>query len=108
MLPHVLTLFLTIAGPNATLDSPGVPGAIAQAEPGRFISPRSYDDTLKYFRRYFNARGGVRWRSIVNLPSVKAQHIESLRKKTKWEGINIYETKGRVHYYVIPRHATPD
>lgn len=102
----ILTLALTAADP--LLDAPVVPGAVALAEPGRYRSPRTYDDTLDFYQRLFNSAGGVRWRNIVNLPGIRAKHIESLRKKSRWEGINIYEHKGEVRVYVIPRETPPD
>jgi hypothetical protein len=42
----------------------------------------------------------------VTLPSIKAKHIECLRKKTRWEGINIYEKQGEVRIFVIPREGS--
>ncbi len=86
-------------------DAPIVPGATALAETGRYRSPRSFDDTLDFYQRLFNQTGSVRWRNVVNLPGIKAKHIESLRKKTRWEVINVYEHKGEVRLYVIPRDA---
>ena len=75
-------------------------------EPGRYRVPRSYEDTLEWYKRNFRTSGGVRWHNIVNLPGIKAKHLASLRKKTTWEGINIYETRGEVRLYVIPRQAS--
>ena len=73
-------------------------------EVGRYQSARSYDETIDYYERVFkNTAGGVRWRSVVNIPGVKAKHVECLKKKTNWEGINIYELNGEVRFYVIPR-----
>ena len=102
---HVLLLMLslTIGNVDPGTDAPLVPGAIALDETGRYDSPRSYDDTVDYYRRYFRSRGGSKWRNIVNLPSVKAKHIQSTLKKTAWEGLNIYEHRGRVRIFVIPR-----
>jgi hypothetical protein len=76
-------------------------------EPGRYRSARSYDETLEYYRRIFRRTGGVRWYNIVNKPGIKAKHIQSLRKKTNWEGINVYEHRGQVRIFVIPREK-PD
>ncbi len=87
------------------LDAPIMKDAVPLDEPGRFRSPRSFDETLDYYQRVFNQAGGARWRNIVNLPGIKAKHIESTKKKTKWEGINLYEYKGEVRIYVVPRDA---
>ena len=83
-----------------------VPEAVALEEPGRYESPRSFDATIDFFKRAFRSTGGVRWRSVVNLPSIKAMHLQSVRKKSKWEGVNIYEHQGKVRYFVIPRPVT--
>ena len=104
MLPFVLAAFMSItSGTDPLTEAPLVPGAVALEEPGRYSSARSYDNTLLYYQRYFRSRGGITWRHIVNLPSVKAKHIQSRVQSTRWEGINIYETKGYVRVYVIPR-----
>ena len=104
MSPFIFAALISIVGAT---DQPGeaplVPGAIPLEEAGRYTSPRNYDDTVNYYQRYFRSKGGARWHHIVNLPSIKAKHIKSLRKSTLWEGINIYEAKGQVRFFVIPR-----
>jgi hypothetical protein len=91
------------------VDAPVMKEAVPLEEPGRYRSPRSFDETLDYYQRVFQG-GGVRWRNVVNLPGIKAKHVENLRKKAKWEGINIYEYKGEVRIYVVPRETpkTPE
>ena len=104
MFPLILATLISIVATTDLPDSaPVVPGAIPMDETGRYTSPRNYDDTVNYYHRYFRSKGGVRWHHIVNLPSVKAKHIKSLKKSTLWEGINIYEAKGQVRFFVIPR-----
>ena len=76
-------------------------------EPGRYRASRSFDETLDYYQRELKRVSGIRWYNVVNLPGVKAKNITCLRKKTKWEGINIYETRGEVRLYVIPREVEP-
>ncbi len=98
-----LALALTLGVSEAPVDAPLPPSAVALDEPGRYRVGRSFDETLDFYTRLFNQPGVVRWRNIVNLPGIRAKHIECLRKKTKWEGINIYEYKGEVRLYVIPR-----
>ncbi len=107
MSPLILaTLISIVAGTDLPGEAPLVPGAIPLEEAGRYSSARSYDDTVSYYQRFFRSTGGVRWHHIVNLPSVKAKHVKSLRKSTLWEGINIYESKGQVRFFVIPRPAS--
>jgi hypothetical protein len=99
----LLMASLTGALPELPLDAPVPAGAAALAEKGRFRSPRTYDETLDYYRRAFAPMGGVKWRNIVSMPGIKAKHVASLRRKTRWEGINIYERQGEVRIYIIPR-----
>jgi len=108
MIVHAFVIALSVLGAGLTevpIDAPIVPGAEPLEEPGRYRSNRSFDDTLDFYQRLFNQTGLVRTRSIVNLPGIKAKHIECLRKKTKWEGINVYEYKGEVRLFVIAREA---
>lgn len=79
------------------------PGASAAGEPGRYKAGRSYDETLDFYRRLFHQTGGVRWRNIVDQPSVRAKHVASLRKHTLWEGLNVYEVRGETFVYALPR-----
>lgn len=88
------------------IEAPIVPESQALDEPGRYRSGRSYDESLDYYRRVFRRTGGVRWYNIINKPGIKAKHIQSLRKKTNWEGINVYEHRGQVRVFVIPRERS--
>jgi hypothetical protein len=99
----VAALSLVPVGDGGYLDAPIVTGAKPLDEPGRYESPRTFDDTLTYYKYHFKSRGGVRWRNVVNLPHIRAQHIQSLRPKTKWQGLNVYEQNGRVRIFVVPR-----
>ena len=102
---HVLLIMLSLstAEVDPGTDAPLVPSAVALDETGRYESPRSYDETIDYYRRYFRSRGGAKWRNIVNLPTIRAKHIYSTSRKAAWQGINIYEHRGRVRIYVIPK-----
>ena len=102
----LLTLLLTSAD-EKYLDFPLVPDSVALEEPGRFESPRTYNQTLHFYKYFVRNESGVRWRNIVNLPQIKARHIESTNKKSLWSGANVYEHKGRVRIYVIPRDLPP-
>ncbi len=96
-----LTLLSTAAEPP--VEAPIVPDAVPLAEPGRYRSTRSYEETLDYYQRVLRKTQGIRFRDVVNLPGIKAKHIQCVRKKTRWQGINIYETRGEVRLYVVPR-----
>ena len=59
----VLIAALTLFAPSDYLDAPPIiSGAEPLEEPGRYRSPRSFDETLDYYQRIFNQAGGVRWR----------------------------------------------
>lgn len=94
---------MMMAAPSDFMEAPLVPGHKAMSETGRYASPRSFDDTVKYYKDVFKRKGGVRWRGIINQTGIKAVHLQHLRKKSHWAGINIYEHKGKVRIFVIPR-----
>ncbi|MEE2960455.1 MAG: hypothetical protein VYA34_06900 [Myxococcota bacterium] len=83
-----------------------VPGSVALEEPRRYESPRNYDDTLKYMRAV-TTKTRTKLRRIVNRPGLRAHHIASRDPKTKWEGVNIYQWKGHIRYFILLRQDTP-
>jgi hypothetical protein len=85
--------------------APIAAGSIAHAEPGRYRTYRTFEETLDFYERSFKKTGGIRWRSIINLPGIRARHIECLRSDSTWEGINVYEHNGKVHIFVIQREG---
>jgi len=106
-----VTAFLVAALLVAATDPPAEAPLPKEAVPlealGRYHTARSFDETIDFYQREFRRVGGIRWNNIVNLPGIKAKNITCVRKKTKWEGINIYETRGEVFLYVIPREEEP-
>ena len=105
MFTLITALLVTLTAAEVPVDAPLPSGATPMEDPGRYRTLRTFEETLDFYRKLFNQTGGVRWRNIVNLPSIKAKHVECLAKKTHWEGINIYEKQGEVRIYVIPRDA---
>ena len=103
----LVALFFTPAVTDPPLEAPLPKDAAALDEPGRYRTSRSFDETLDYYQRELRRVGGIRWNNVANLPGIKAKNITCVRKKTKWEGINIYETRGEVRLYVIPRETEP-
>ena len=83
--------------------APLPPGSQPTAVGHRFRSSRTYDETLDFYQRLFNQTGGVRWHAIINQPGLRARHVESMRRKTKWEGLNIFDVRGEVRITVLPR-----
>ncbi len=101
----LLTALLATDPPD---EAPIPPGVVALEEPGRYRSNRSFDETIEFYKRSFRRVWGLRWHHIVSLPGIKAKNIECQRKKSNWEGINIYEHAGEVRIYVIPRERPPE
>ncbi len=67
----------------------------------RYRVPKSYEDTLKFFRSVY-APGKFARRPIVDTPSVKAVHIENPEARPgQWEGLNVYELKNETRVFVL-------
>ncbi len=108
MLGLVLSALIA-SGVELPVQAPVIPDAQPLEETGRYDSPRSFDDTVEFYKRVFKHTGGqIRWRNIVNSPGIKAKHVQSLRTATAWEGINIYEKAGKVRIFVIARPPPPE
>jgi hypothetical protein len=105
---HIALLTASLVFAELPVEAPIVPGSVPLEDPGRYRSRRSYQDTVLYYERVFRRVAGERWHNIVNLPGIKAKNVESRRSKTNWEYINIYETRGQVCIYVIPRERAPE
>jgi hypothetical protein len=66
----------------------------------RFRIPKSYEETIKFFRGVYGPR--FRRRPIADTPSVKAVHIENPDAKPgQWEGLNVYELKNETRVFVL-------
>jgi hypothetical protein len=80
-----------------------LPDEAVKVGENRFSIPRSYDDTLKFYRSVY-APGKYRRRPIADQPTVKAVHIENPDAKPGvWEGLNVYEVKGETRVFVLVR-----
>ncbi|MGB8931338.1 MAG: hypothetical protein WCC48_08860 [Anaeromyxobacteraceae bacterium] len=77
-----------------------LPDEVKQVGENRYRYHRDYEDTVKYYRTVYSAR--FPRRPIADLPGVKAIHIANPDAKPgQWEGLNIYEVKGRVRIFVL-------
>ena len=66
----------------------------------RYRSPRSYDETLKFYRGVYGPR--YTRRPVADTPSVKAMHIENPDAKPgQWEGLNVSEQKNETPIFVL-------
>ncbi len=77
-----------------------LPDGAEKVSENRYRVPRTYEETLKFFRQTYGAR--YTRRPIVDQPGVKAVHIENPDAKPgQWEGLNVYELKGETRVFVL-------
>ncbi|MCC6807949.1 MAG: hypothetical protein IT381_11035 [Deltaproteobacteria bacterium] len=81
--------------------APIVPNA-RKIEDARYVSPRNYDDTIEFYEKLYKGSGAIRFRAIINAPSVKAVHLQNLKPTPgNWVGINIYEINNQTRLFVV-------
>jgi hypothetical protein len=67
----------------------------------RYRVPRSYDETLRFYRSLYGP-GKYTRRPIADGASVKAVHIENPDAKPgQWEGLNVYELRNETRVFVL-------
>ena len=103
-----LVLAVTVRGPAMAAD-PGAHGAtlppgVTRVEPGRFEAGMSWQQTLKWFDKQYPKAKYPRT-EIVNRPGLRAIHLKNPGSSGSWEGLNLYEIKGRVRIFVLEREA---
>jgi len=98
-------VFLALPGLAPAAEKAGgaiVPDDSVKIGENRFRSPRSYDETLKFYRSTYGPR--YTRRPIADTPAVKAVHIENPDAKPgQWEGLNVYEVKSEARIFVLIR-----
>lgn len=67
----------------------------------RFRSPRTYNDTIKYYDLIFWKNRYIKKIKIVNTSTKRAVHYKNTRTGASWEGLNIYELNGSGWIYVV-------
>jgi hypothetical protein len=99
-----LALARTAAGaespPELYRSAPIIPYAKTIGE-HRFRSPRTYDDTLTYYKKVFQGTGAIGWEKIVNTSGIRGMHMKNKAPDGRWEGLNIYEHEGRAIIFVV-------
>lgn len=94
-----------VAVPGLVLAEPKVAGATLpdgaeKVSENRYRVPKSYEETLRFFRQTYGGRYARR--PIADQAGVKAVHIENPDAKPgQWEGLNVYELKGEVRIFVL-------
>jgi hypothetical protein len=98
-------VFLLLPGLVPAAEKAGgaiVPDESVKIGENRFRSPRSYEETLKFYRGVYGPR--FTRRPIADTPSVKAVHIENPDARPgQWDGLNVYELKGETRIFVLVR-----
>ena len=71
----------------------------------RYRSPRDFEQTLRWYRKFFAGQRRVRTYREVNIPGVKYVHYENKAPNSDWQGLNIYQKspRGQVMLYVLKR-----
>jgi hypothetical protein len=100
----LLALFLAAPGLARAEKVAGavLPDEAVKVGENRYRVPKSYEETLKFFRGVYPAR--YHRRPIADTPSVKAVHIENPDARPgQWEGLNVYELKNETRIFVLVR-----
>ena len=99
-------IFLALPGLAPAAEKAGgaiVPDESVKIGENRFRSPKSWDETVKFYRSVYPPQRYTR-RPIADTPAVKAVHIENPDAKPgSWEGLNVYELKTETRIYVLVR-----
>jgi hypothetical protein len=80
-----------------------VPDDATKVAENRYRVPRSYDETLRFYKQIYGP-GRYARKPIVDQPGLKAVHIENPDARPgTWEGLNVYELKGETRVFVLVR-----
>jgi hypothetical protein len=78
-----------------------LPDGVVRIGENRYRVPKSYEDTLKFFRGVYGPASYAR-RQIIDTAGVKAVHIANPGAKPgQWEGLNVYELKNQTRVFVL-------
>jgi hypothetical protein len=78
-----------------------LPDDVVKIGEKRYQVPKSYEETLKFFRSVYGPARYPR-RSIAATGTVKAVHIENPDAKPgQWEGLNVYELRNETRVFVL-------
>lgn len=86
--------------PDLYRSAPVIPYAKKAGE-HRFRSPRTYEDTLTYYRKVFAGDENISFEKIVNTAAVRGMHMRNKAPGRRWDGLNIYENRGQTFIFVV-------
>ena len=77
-----------------------LPDEAVKVGENRYRIPKSYEETLKFFKSVYGPRYDRR--PIADTPTVKAVHIANPDARPgQWEGLNVYELKNETRVFVL-------
>ena len=103
----VIVVVGTLLGQPSTASAERIYGAVVMdgarplKEKGRYRSVKDWDRTTRFYRRVYGSKKGYVWREIATTPRVRAVHLENTNKRRTWDGINIYQSRGKVYMYYL-------
>ncbi len=86
--------------PELYRSAPVIPYAKKAGE-HRFRSPRTYEDTLTYYRKVFAGDENISFEKIINTSAVRGMHMRNKAPGRRWDGLNIYENRGITYIFVV-------
>jgi hypothetical protein len=78
-----------------------MPGWMAQVQPDRYESHRDWTRTKSFLWQEFGQKKGIVWQRLESPPGVRTAHLANTLPGAAWSGINVYETEGRVHVFIL-------
>lgn len=83
-----------------------MPPDAVQIGQDRYRTSQNISRTRRYFARTVGSGRGLIWRPIRGNPDVQGVHILNNRSGRTWDGINIYQHRGKVFIYVVKAEET--
>lgn len=79
-----------------------IPDETRKIAEGQYQATRDWDRTLRSLASVYYRKKSTVWRQMRTGPGVRGVHIENVTRGDRWEGINVYETDGKVFITVLP------
>ncbi len=80
--------------------APLVPGSKPIGE-HRFRSPKSFDETVSYYKKVLKGEIEANREKIVTNSEVRAVHFRNTSRKGTWDGLNVVEHKDVTTVFVV-------
>lgn len=80
-----------------------LPSGSTEVSENRYLISKAWDITLKFYRRAYAGKHGIRKSNTVAVPGVKSVHYENQSRKGKWQGANISRIRGKIYVFCYPK-----